>query len=108
MRARSTGIYHHQNENEPLLNGLPKLNVDTTSLENKCVASSAKIKKLESITEGIEHIKIRYEDFADWKNTMQRITTFLNVSAQELPEGAVAHSIKISATNGRENSDGGR
>src|SRR5258706_15257840 len=29
LRARSTGIYHYQNENEPLLNGLPKLNVDT-------------------------------------------------------------------------------
>ena len=36
----------------------------------------------------IDHIKIRYEDFSDWDNTMQRITGFLGVSTRVIPEGA--------------------
>ena len=87
LRARSTGIYH-QNENEPVLNGLPKLHVDTVALKDKMVRIIDQNKIIEGIVAGMDHIKIRYEDFSDWNNTMQRITGFLGVSTRVIPEGA--------------------
>ena len=35
LRARSTGIYHNQDDNEELRSGLSKLNVDTEALKQK-------------------------------------------------------------------------
>jgi LPS sulfotransferase NodH len=87
LRARSTGIYHYQNETEPVLNGLPKLHVDTVLLKNKMLHIIDQNKKLESIVSGMDHLKIRYEDFSDWNNTMKRITEFLGVSTQQVPAG---------------------
>ena len=87
LRARSTGIYH-QDETEMVLNGLPKFHVDTTSLKNKMQHIIGQNKKLEKITEGTDHLKVRYEDFSDWDNTMSRITSFLGVSEQQIPAGA--------------------
>ena len=87
LRARSTGIYHYQNETEPALNGLPKLYVDTASLQNKMLHIIDQNKKLEDIMGSMNNIKIRYEDFSDWDNTMKRITAFLGVSTQQIPAG---------------------
>jgi hypothetical protein len=88
LRARSTGIYHYQNETEPVLNGLSKLHVDTVSLKNKMLHIIDQNKKLESIASGMDHLKIRYEDFSNWDNTMNRITEFLGVSTQQIHAGA--------------------
>ena len=45
-------------------------------------------KKLEDIVSDMDYIKIRYEDFADWNETMNRISDFLNVSQQQVTAGA--------------------
>lgn len=88
MRARATGVYHNQNENEEVISGLPKLKVDTTALKDKMDHIVAQNKKLEQIVKGMHYIKIRYEDFADWNNTMNRVFDFLNVSHYDVSAGA--------------------
>ena len=42
---------------------------------------------LEAIVRDMDYIKIRYEDFAEWKTTMNRIADFLGVSHQEVSAG---------------------
>lgn len=88
MRARTTGVYHNQNENKEVTSGLPKLNVDTIVLKNKMDHIVEQNKKLEQIAQHMDYIKIRYEDFADWNNTMNKIFDFLNVSRQDVSAGA--------------------
>ena len=88
MRARKTGIYHHRKENEKAVSGLPKLNVDITVLKNKMNHITHQNKKLERIVKDMNYIKIWYEDFADWNNTMNKIFDFLNVSQQDVSAGA--------------------
>jgi hypothetical protein len=87
LRARSTGIYHYQ-ETENVSNDIPKLNVDMNLLQNKMLDIVNQNNKLEELTRGIDHVKIRYEDFSDWDETMQRITRFLKVSRRQIEEGA--------------------
>jgi hypothetical protein len=36
----------------------------------------------------MDHIKIRYEDFTDWNETMNHIAAFLNVATTEISAGA--------------------
>jgi hypothetical protein len=88
MRARTTGVYHNQNENEEMISGLPKLNVDMTALKSKMDHIVSQNKKLEHIVSDMDYIKIRYEDFADWNNTMNKIFTFLNISHYDVSAGA--------------------
>jgi hypothetical protein len=88
LRARSTGIYHHQHDNEEQRSGLSKLNVDTNELQQKMNAIVRQNKKLASIISDMDHIKIRYEDFNDWDKTMNRIAAFLNVSTTAITAGA--------------------
>ena len=57
-------------------------------LQNKMLHIVNQNKKLEELATGTDHIKIRYEDFSDWDETMQRITRFLKVSRQQIEEGA--------------------
>lgn len=88
LRARATGIYHYKNENEEMVSGLPKLNVDISALKNKMDHIIYQNNKLERIVKNMNHIKMRYEDFTDWNNTMNSIFAFLNVSTQQLSAGA--------------------
>ncbi|MBV9961106.1 MAG: sulfotransferase [Parafilimonas sp.] len=88
LRARSTGIYHNQDDNEEQRSGLSKLNVDTNELQQKMSAIVRQNKKLTSIISDMDHIKIRYEDFGDWDKTMNRIAAFLNVSTTSITAGA--------------------
>ena len=88
MRARETGIYHHKKEDEKAVSGLPKLNVDIAALKNKMDHIVQQNKKLEHIVKNMNYIKIQYEDFADWNNTMNKIFDFLNVSRQDVSAGA--------------------
>lgn len=88
LRARSTGIYHNQDDNEDLRSGLSKLNVDTQALKQKMDDIVRQNKKLEDIVHDMDYIKIRYEDFADWNTTMNKIADFLHVSRQLVAAGA--------------------
>ncbi len=88
MRARATGVYHNQNENEEVISALPKLKVDTTALKSKMEHIVEQNKKLEEIAQEMNYIKIRYEDFADWNNTMNKIFDFLNVAHYDVSAGA--------------------
>lgn len=88
LRARETGIYHHQDDNEEQRSGLSKLNVNTTELQQKMNGIISQNKKLAEAVSGMEYIKIRYEDFTDWNNTMQKIAKFLDVSTTEISAGA--------------------
>lgn len=88
MRARITGIYHSQDNNAEMVSGLPKLNVDINSLKNKMEHIIYQKNKLESIVKNMDYMKVRYEDFIHWNNTIDRITDFLNVSKQEVYAGA--------------------
>jgi len=87
LRARSTGIYHYQDDGEPS-NALSKLLVDTNALQGKMQHIIDQNKKLEVIVSGMDHIKIRYEDLSDWDDTIGRITDFLGVSTLPVPEAA--------------------
>ncbi len=87
MRARSTGVYHHQDNNEEIRSGLKKLNVDTQELQKKMSAIVKQNKKLAGIVSDMDYIKIRYEDFSDWDKTMNRIEAFLNVSTTVISAG---------------------
>jgi hypothetical protein len=88
MRARKTGIYHHRKEDEKLLSGLPKLNVDVAVLRNKMNHIIHQSKKMESIAKNMNCMKIWYEDFSDWSNTMNKIFDFLGVSQYDVSAGA--------------------
>jgi sulfotransferase family protein len=87
MRARKTGVYHRK-ENEKAVSGLPKLNVDVTVLKNKMNQIIHQNKKLVRITENMNYMKIWYEDFADWNNTMNKIFDFLDVSQSDVSAAA--------------------
>ena len=87
LRARSTGIYHYQDDGEPS-NALSKLLVDTNALQGKMQHIIDQNKKLEAIVSGMDHIKIRYEDLSAWDDTIRSITDFLGVSNQHVPEAA--------------------
>jgi len=87
LRARSTGIYHYQDDGEPS-NAVSKLLVDTNALQGKMQHIIDQNKKLEAIVSGMDHIKIRYEDLSDWDDTIRRITDFLGVSNVQVPEAA--------------------
>jgi Sulfotransferase family len=88
LRARSTGIYHHQDNNEEERSGLSKLSVDIPVLKQKMDDIVQQNKKLEAIVSDMDYIKVRYEDFADWNKTMNRVSDFLHVSQQEVVAGA--------------------
>jgi hypothetical protein len=88
LRARETGIYHHQENNEKQRSGLSKLEVDIPALKQKMDDIVRQNKKLEDIVGDMDYIKIRYEDFTDWNTTTNRICDFLNVSRQEVTAGA--------------------
>jgi len=88
LRARSTGIYHNQDDNEEERSGLTKLNVDTNALKTKMDDIVHQNKKLEDIVQDMDYMKIRYEDFADWDNTMNKISDFLKISRQPVKAGA--------------------
>jgi len=87
LRARSTGIYHYQDDGEPS-NALSKLLVDTNALQGKMQHIIDQNKKLEAIVSGMDHVKILYEDLSAWDDTIRRITDFLGVSNQHVPEAA--------------------
>jgi hypothetical protein len=61
--------------------------VNTGLLQKKMNSITDQNKKLADVVKDMDHIKIRYEDFADWDNTMNRLTDFLNVSRQKLSAG---------------------
>ncbi len=88
LRARSTGIYHHQDNNEDKRSGLSKLSVDIPALKQKMDDIVRQNKKLEAIVRDMDYIKVRYEDFVEWNKTMNRVSDFLNVSQQEVVAGA--------------------
>jgi hypothetical protein len=88
MRARKTGVYHHRKENVKTISGLPKLNVNVAVLKNKMKRIIHQNKKLKHIAENMDHIKIWYEDFTDWNNTMNKIFDFLGVSQQDVSASA--------------------
>ena len=88
LRARSTGIYHHQDNNEEQRSGLSKLNVEIDALKNKMDDIVRQNKQLENIVSDMDYIKIRYEDFEDWDVTMNKISDFLKVSRQPVKAGA--------------------
>src|SRR6478735_4733427 len=88
LRARSTGIYHNQEDNEEQRLGLSKLNVDTNVLKARMDNIVHQNKKLEDIVHDMDYIKIRYEDFTDWDGTMNKISDFLHVSRQPVKAGA--------------------
>ena len=88
LRARSTGIYHYQDDNEEQRLGLSKLNVDTNVLKQKMDYIIKQNKKLESIVSNMDHLKIYYEDFEDWNDTVNRISDFLEVSRAQIAAGA--------------------
>ncbi len=88
LRARSTGIYHHQDNNEEQRSGLSKLFVDVDALKEKMDGIIKQNKQLENIVHDMDYIKVRYEDFADWDVTMDKIATFLNVKQHQLTAGA--------------------
>jgi sulfotransferase family protein len=88
MRARATGVYHYLDDNEQLLAGLSKLDVNTEVLKQKMRMITRQNKKLESIIRDMDYIKIRYEDFTEWDKTMNRIADFLNVSHYKISAGA--------------------
>jgi LPS sulfotransferase NodH len=88
LRARATGIYHHQDDNEEQRSGLSKLNVDTDALKQKMNNIVHQNQKLEAIVKNMDYIKIHYEDFADWDVTMNKIADFLHVSRQPVKAGA--------------------
>ena len=88
MRARATGVYHYQDDNEIQRSGLPKLNVKTELLKQKMDGIVKQNKKLESLVRDMDYIKIRYEDFMEWNTTINRISDFLNVPKYEISAGA--------------------
>jgi hypothetical protein len=88
LRARSTGIYHNQEDNEEERAVLSKLNVDTNVLKARMDNIVHQNKKLEDIVSDMDYIKIRYEDFTDWDGTMNKISDFLHVSRQPVKAGA--------------------
>jgi hypothetical protein len=88
LRARETGIYHHQENNKEQRSRMSKLNVDTNALKQRMDNIVQQNKQLEAIVKDMDYIKIRYEDFTDWNGTMNKIADFLHVSRQEVSAGA--------------------
>ncbi len=88
LRARATGIYHNQDDNEEQRSGLSKFTVDTETLKQRMDNIIKQNKKLANIVHDTNYLKIRYEDFTDWNVTMNRIAKFLNVSTTEISAGA--------------------
>ncbi|MEP6465725.1 MAG: sulfotransferase [Parafilimonas sp.] len=88
LRARSTGIYHNQDDNEEERSGLAKLHVDTKELQQKMDGIVLQNKKLASLINNMICIKIRYEDFMNWNETMTKLEDFLDVSKTEIAAGA--------------------
>jgi hypothetical protein len=88
LRARATGIYHHQDDNEEQRSGLSKLNVDTDALKQKMNNIVRQNQKLEAIVKDMDYVKIYYEDFANWDVTINKIADFLDVSRQPVKAGA--------------------
>ena len=88
LRARATGIYHNQDDNEAQRSGMAKLNVDINTLQQKMNDIIRQNKQLENIVSDMDYIKIRYEDFAEWDATMNKIASFLHVSQTTVTAGA--------------------
>ena len=105
LRARSTGIYHYQDDNEEQRLGLSKLNVDIKALQQKMDYIEKRNKKLESIVSDMDHLKIYYEDFENWDMTINRIEDFLNVSREKISVSVKklnAHALRDMISNYRE------
>ena len=88
LRARATGIYHNQDDNEAQRSGMAKLNVDINALQQKMNDIILQNNLLENIVGDMDYIKIRYEDFADWDATINKIASFLHVSQTAVTAGA--------------------
>ena len=88
LRARATGIYHNQDDNEAQRSGMAKLNVDINTLQQKMNDIIRQNKQLENIVSDMDYIKIRYEDFAEWDTTINKIASFLHVSQTTVTAGA--------------------
>lgn len=88
MRARATGVYHKKEDNEESTLEFLKLNINVALLKNKMEHIIYQNNKLEHIIKSMDFIKIRYEDFSEWNNTMNRVFKFLNVSQQDVSAGA--------------------
>ena len=80
LRAKATGIYHYLDDNEQHLLNLPKFEVNTALLKRQMNSIMYQNEKLEFIVHEMDYLKINYEDFSDWDNTIKRIEKFLNVS----------------------------
>lgn len=88
LRARSTGIYHNQEDNEEQRAQLTKLKVNTGDLQQKMNDIIRQNNKLAETVKDMDFIKIHYEDFADWENTMKKLENFLGVPAASITAGA--------------------
>ncbi|SFP98948.1 sulfotransferase [Parafilimonas terrae] len=88
LRARATGIYHNQDDNEAQRSGMAKLNVDINALQQKMNDIIRQNNLLENIVSDMDYIKIRYEDFAEWDATINKIASFLQVSQTVVTAGA--------------------
>ena len=88
LRARATGIYHNQDDNEEERSGLEKLHVDIKELQQKMNGIVQQNKKLAEVVSNMDHINIYYEDFTYWDKTMNNIEGFLHVSAAAISAGA--------------------
>src|SRR5437762_13983237 len=63
LRARATGIYHNQDDNEEQRSGLSRLTVNTVLLKQKMDGIVHQNKKLANIVHNLDYLKICYEDF---------------------------------------------
>lgn len=88
LRARATGIYHNLDDNEEQRSGMAKLNVDINALQQKMDDIVRQNNQLENIVSDMDYIKIRYEDFAEWDITINKIAAFLHVSQLPVTAGA--------------------
>jgi LPS sulfotransferase NodH len=88
LRARSTGIYHNQEDNEEQRSHLTKLQVNTDDLQQKMNDIVRQNNQLTGLVKDMDFMKIRYEDFAEWDATMKKLETFLGVPAAAISEGA--------------------
>jgi LPS sulfotransferase NodH len=84
LRARSTGIYHNTNDNDA--GQLPKLNVNIEALKNKMQQITATQHQLDTVTSDMNRLKIYYEDFKNWHESVANILNFLQVSPIPLSE----------------------
>ncbi len=82
MKARESGVYH--NELDAAKNASKKLHVSLQLLSERMKETGRWAKKLESVSTGMDTLKIDYADFVNWEEMTGKVFDFLDVSREKI------------------------